>query len=201
MRNDRPIYTDEATRTAVAPKNGVPPYQRGSHRMNKIKLLLIFLATAVFIQALQVPAQSDEDAQPKRVPSITPQRIPHPGTRQGYRMVIEVLDGFGGESGSDNYRIPVSSGGQHSPNGLSEGTNWWIEAGYVLAIRVARGDVNADGIINIGDVVALVNYLYRGGDEPCPVEAGDLTGDCRVNVGDVVFLVNYLYRGGDPPAC
>ena len=169
--------------------------------MNKIKLLLILLATAVLIQALQVPAQSDKHAQPKRVPSTTPQRTSHPDTRQGYQMVTDVLDGFGGESESDNYRIPVNSGGESSPIGFSESTNWEMAAGYVFATRVARGDVNADGIINVGDVVCLVNYLFRGGDEPCPVEAGDVTSDCTVNVGDVVFLVNYLYRGGDPPVC
>ena len=169
--------------------------------MSKIKLLLTFLVTAVLIQALVVPAQSDERVRRKRAPSIAPQRTPHLDTRQGYRMITDVLDGFGGESESDNYRIPVNSGGESSPIGFSESANWGIEAGYALAIRVTRGDVNADGIINIGDVVALVNYLYRGGDEPCPVEAGDLTGDCIVNVGDVVFLVNCLYRGGDPPPC
>ena len=30
-----------------------------------------------------------------------------------------------------------------------------------------NGDVNCDGIVNIGDVVYTVNYLYRGGPPPC----------------------------------
>jgi len=120
---------------------------------------------------------------------------------ENFKMVTDVLDAFGGESQSDDYTIPVNSGGQASAIGVSESSNWGVEAGYVLAIRVTRGDVNADGIINVGDVVSLVNYLYKGGGEPCPVEAGDVTSDGIVNVGDVVFLVNYLYRGGDPPTC
>lgn len=158
-----------------------------------------------------VPVQLKDKADPKQVTSAVsevqvrqtsfPQTAPFTSSRQGYQLVTDVLDGFGGESESDNYRIPVNSGGQPSPAGLSESANWGVEAGYVLAIRVTRGDVNAGGIINVGDVVSLVNYLYRAGGEPCPVEAGDVTSDGIVNVGDVVYLVNYLYRGGDPPAC
>jgi hypothetical protein len=180
-------------------------------KMKKIKLGMVLLVVGALL-AVPVHSESNKQLQPKRVkqtavtqvkssPTSVPQRAPFMGTRQGYVMVTDVLDGFGGESESDNYRIPVNSGGQPSAIGLSESANWGVGAGYVLAIRVTRGDVNADGIINVGDVVSLVNYLYRGGGEPCPVEAGDVTSDGIVNVGDVVYLVNYLYRGGDPPAC
>jgi hypothetical protein len=64
-----------------------------------------------------------------------------------------------------------------------------------------RGDANGDGEINVADIVYLVNFLYRGGDPPDPVDAGDANCDTIVDVGDVVYLVNYLYKGGDPPAC
>jgi hypothetical protein len=63
------------------------------------------------------------------------------------------------------------------------------------------GDCNGDETIDIGDVVYLVNYLYKSGSAPDPVEAGDANGDETVDVGDVVYLINYLYRGGDPPGC
>jgi outer membrane protein assembly factor BamB len=62
-----------------------------------------------------------------------------------------------------------------------------------------RGDANGDGVINVADVVYLVNFLYRSGDPPAPMDAGDANGDGIVNVADVVYLVNYLYRSGDPP--
>ncbi|MGB8657299.1 MAG: dockerin type I domain-containing protein [Candidatus Zixiibacteriota bacterium] len=61
------------------------------------------------------------------------------------------------------------------------------------------GDANSDGVINAGDVVYLVSYLYRRGPAPVPLEGGDVTRDGIVNAGDVVFLVTYLYRGGPPP--
>jgi hypothetical protein len=61
------------------------------------------------------------------------------------------------------------------------------------------GDCNGDGTVDVGDVVYLVNYLYRSGSAPDPVEAGDVNSDQTVDVGDVVHLVNYLFKGGPPP--
>jgi parallel beta-helix repeat protein len=64
-----------------------------------------------------------------------------------------------------------------------------------------RGDCNADGVIDVGDVICLVDYLYRGGDPPDPWWIVDVNCDGIVNVGDVVYLITYLYRGGRPPCC
>jgi len=64
-----------------------------------------------------------------------------------------------------------------------------------------RGDANGDGLIDLADIVHLVNYLYRSGDPPDPMEAGDASCDGIVDVADIVYLVNYLYRGGDSPNC
>jgi hypothetical protein len=62
-----------------------------------------------------------------------------------------------------------------------------------------RGDVNGDGVIDLGDVVYLINYLYKGGPAPDPLWVGDVNCDGIVDLGDVVYLINYLYRGGPPP--
>jgi hypothetical protein len=180
--------------------------------MKKTKLSMIFLVGAALLMVLLAQAQSDEALRPKEVkqtaasgikpaPVNTPEKSPFTDSRQGYQMVTDVLDSFGGEWESDNYRIPVSAGGQPSAVGISESDTLVIEAGFVHASSIRRGDVNADRVVNVGDVVYLVNYLYRGGPEPCPVEAGDVNCDGVVNVGDIVLLVNYLYRGGPPPAC
>ncbi|UCB52877.1 MAG: hypothetical protein JSV10_01945 [Candidatus Zixiibacteriota bacterium] len=61
------------------------------------------------------------------------------------------------------------------------------------------GDANGDEIVNVGDVVYLVDYLYRDGPAPDPLAAGDVDCDGVLNVGDVVYLVNYLYKGGPAP--
>ncbi|MGB3093708.1 MAG: dockerin type I domain-containing protein, partial [Candidatus Zixiibacteriota bacterium] len=64
------------------------------------------------------------------------------------------------------------------------------------------GDANDDGVVNVGDVVYLVSYLYKGGPEPvAPTERGDANNDCIINVGDVAYLVTYIYKGGPQPEC
>ncbi len=63
------------------------------------------------------------------------------------------------------------------------------------------GDANADGIVDLGDAVHLVNYLYKSGIAPEPLEAGDANCDATVDLGDVVHLVNYLFKGGTSPGC
>ncbi|MGB2770082.1 MAG: C25 family cysteine peptidase, partial [Candidatus Zixiibacteriota bacterium] len=76
----------------------------------------------------------------------------------------------------------------------------WFGIGRT-ASEVMHGDANGDEIIDVGDVVFLVNYLYKGDVPPAPWEAGDASCDGEVDLGDVVYLINYLYKGGDPPPC
>ena len=64
----------------------------------------------------------------------------------------------------------------------------------------SRGDVNADGVINLGDVVYLASYLYMGGPAPEPMWTGDCNSDEIVDLGDMVYLVSYLFKGGPAPS-
>jgi photosystem II stability/assembly factor-like uncharacterized protein len=63
------------------------------------------------------------------------------------------------------------------------------------------GDANGDGMIAPGDVVYLLNYLYRTGPVPEPLQAGDANCNGVVDAGDVVYLISYLFRGSAPPSC
>jgi len=119
-----------------------------------------------------------------------------------YKMVCDDLDQTGGKGSSTNYTIMVSAGGQSSPIGSGNSTNYKLMAGYVGASFVQRGDVNADGIVNVNDVVYLINCLFvPGSPPPVPLEAGDATCDGITNVNDVVYLINYLFVPGSPPPC
>jgi len=72
--------------------------------------------------------------------------------------------------------------------------------GYIYAInQCVNGDANGDGIWDLGDVIYLINYLYRGGPPPVSLQAGDAHCDGIVDLADVVYLINYLYRGGSAP--
>jgi non-lysosomal glucosylceramidase len=63
------------------------------------------------------------------------------------------------------------------------------------------GDANLDGMIDVGDIVFLLNYLFRSGPPPVPLEVGECNCDGIVDIGDVVYLINYLFKEGDPPGC
>lgn len=61
------------------------------------------------------------------------------------------------------------------------------------------GDANRDEEVDIGDIVYLINYLFRNDLPPSPTEAADCNRDQEVDVEDITYLINYLYRYGPPP--
>lgn len=72
-------------------------------------------------------------------------------------------------------------------------------SGISNVVHFLCGDDNGDGIVNVGDIVYEVCYLFRNGPAPSPKAAGDVNCDGIENVGDIVYKVSYLYRGGPPP--
>jgi len=63
------------------------------------------------------------------------------------------------------------------------------------------GDSDATGALNILDVTYIINYLYKSGPAPDPIEAADADGSGMINLLDVTFLINYLYKSGPEPLC
>ncbi|UCD94270.1 MAG: hypothetical protein JSU69_10980 [Candidatus Zixiibacteriota bacterium] len=63
------------------------------------------------------------------------------------------------------------------------------------------GDANGDGGVNILDVTCIINYLYKEGPAPNPIEAADADGSGDLNILDVTHTVNYLYKNGSAPVC
>jgi hypothetical protein len=73
------------------------------------------------------------------------------------------------------------------------------------ALTVAReficGDANDDVAVNLLDATFLVNYLYRDGLPPEPIEAGDVDNSGGLNLFDATYLIDYLYKEGPAPTC
>ncbi len=62
------------------------------------------------------------------------------------------------------------------------------------------GDVNdADGAIDIADLVYLVDYMFTGGPEPPIMCQADMNADGAIDIADLVYLVDYMFQGGPPP--
>ena len=70
-----------------------------------------------------------------------------------------------------------------------------------------RGDANADGRLDIGDAIWLINGLFRGGAQGDCRLANDVNGDRSVDVSDVIYAIGYVIRHSNPqppapfPAC
>lgn len=133
-------------------------------------------------------------ANANRTPSILP-------TSVNFIMVADVLDGFGEQKRGNACDLSYFTGGQSSPIGVGSSTNFKISAGFVYSITVRCGDANSNDVVDVGDVVYVINYLFKSGPTPKPIQAADSNCDGNVDVGDVVYLINYLFKGGLPPVC
>ena len=90
---------------------------------------------------------------------------------------------------------------------------------HVNLHKFTAGDANGDDIVNVGDLVYLVNYVFNStqcavnppiGCAPDPYESGDANCDGNVDIGDAVYISNYIYKStecatnppiGCPPVC
>jgi hypothetical protein len=62
-----------------------------------------------------------------------------------------------------------------------------------------RGDANADGLGDMGDVLELLQHLFQGPVAlPC-LEAADADNSGRIDITDPLYLIQYLFLGGPPP--
>ena len=118
---------------------------------------------------------------------------------QNFKLFTDGLDSFGGRASSASFSERIGSGGQPGVVGLSEDSSFYAWQGYVHTAAFEHGDANADGNTTIADVVYIVNYLFKSGSEPIPLETGDVDGDNLCQIQDAVYLVNYLFKGGPPP--
>jgi len=57
----------------------------------------------------------------------------------------------------------------------------------------SEGDVNGDGAVDVGDIMAIINKMAGG--ESGNVAAGndaDVNGDGAVDVGDIMAIINKM---------
>ncbi len=65
----------------------------------------------------------------------------------------------------------------------------------------ACGDANGDGDVNVADGIYIINFIFKSGPAPVPMEAADANGDLSVGVGDAVYIINYIFKSGPAPLC
>ncbi len=62
-----------------------------------------------------------------------------------------------------------------------------------------RGDPNRDGVVNLADGIATLNYLFTGGTLSC-AEAADFDGGGAIDLGDAISIFSYLFQSGVEPS-
>ena len=62
-----------------------------------------------------------------------------------------------------------------------------------------RGDANADGSVDIGDPLRVLQYQFRDADSLGCVRTADVDDDGQVNLTDAVVLLGFLFLGADHP--
>ena len=90
-----------------------------------------------------------------------------------------------GEVGQ-TYRIVL-----RDPHKTSGNYVWGNFFNFTLGAPV-RGDVNLDGVADVTDVTALINYVLGGGGSPFNKTEADFNGDGVIDVTDATALINLV---------
>lgn len=90
-----------------------------------------------------------------------------------------------GEVGQ-TYRIVL-----RDPHKTSGNYVWGNFFNFTLGAPV-RGDVNLDGVADVSDVTALINYVLGGGGSPFNKTEADFNGDGVIDVTDATALINLV---------
>ncbi|MEZ5358243.1 MAG: dockerin type I repeat-containing protein [Candidatus Zixiibacteriota bacterium] len=104
----------------------------------------------------------------------------------------ELIYGMAGENDVDTVFTVIATDGDLADTSVVDVIVWGL---------TPCGDANRDNSISVGDVVFLINYIFKGGPPPKPETNGDVNYDFSINVADPVYLIRYIFQGGPEPNC
>lgn len=76
-----------------------------------------------------------------------------------------------------------------------------VPIGYFEGIACYCGDVDVSGNVDIGDISAIISFLYLSGPAPTPPAAGEIDGISPIDIADLSRLIDYLYISFQPLPC
>ena len=101
------------------------------------------------------------------------------------------IESYGLIWGTSDYPFTVS--GEYNDNQPFE------VMGTVKMTGHRPGDINLDGRVNVIDILFLVDYKFREGPPPEPLEIADFNCDEIVNILDILYLISFEYNDGPEP--
>ncbi len=125
-----------------------------------------------------------------------------PDLAPGYGPVLEVKFEILSGSTADTTTLLFDGYSSHNPVFSSFYGDYTPElVSPDVTISFICGDVNGDGGVNVLDIIYLINWKYKDGPEPDPMEAANVDGIDPVNVLDIIYLINYKFKDGPEPNC
>ena len=135
----------------------------------------------------------------------------HPGRNdreRGDRGDDDVADNGGDDAGDDAAGDDVADNGGDDAGEDMEGVGAAFEELLELDApelsfdvlephnaRFLRGDSNDDGSVDVSDAVAVLGYLFQGGNAPYCADAADANDDGSVDIGDPIVILRSLFQG------
>jgi len=116
----------------------------------------------------------------------------------GNKLWERLYDGPASDS-DKAYSITVDDFGSVYVTGGSFGFGSYFDYLTIKYVQFLRGDANSDKKVSLSDIVYLINYLFKFGPAPDPIQSGDANCDGKVSLGDIVYLINYLFKFGPAP--
>jgi|GEM_PF-5244498 len=98
----------------------------------------------------------------------------------------------------DHWELDGIDRGSENPISVSIDDDHGLHA--VFELKYICGDANTDGGVNVGDIVYLIDHVFKNGPAPDPLLLGDANSDGGVNVGDIVYLIDHVFKNGPPPS-
>ena len=106
--------------------------------------------------------------------------------KKGERKEVKFNTSFTRGEVGQAYRIVL-----RDPHKTSGNYVWGNFFNFTLAAPV-RGDVNLDGVADVSDVTALINYVLSGGGSPFDKTEADFNGDGVIDVTDATAIINLV---------
>jgi hypothetical protein len=91
----------------------------------------------------------------------------------------------------------VRSSGKDATNYRATSTVLWR---YNCSQIYTHGDYNNDDIVDVDDLLALIDFIAKGGTPPIGgATRADANCDHYINMSDIVYFINYLFNGSSAP--
>ncbi|MBN1444024.1 MAG: VCBS repeat-containing protein, partial [Planctomycetes bacterium] len=82
-----------------------------------------------------------------------------------------------------------------SPDARQVAAAWTAQDVPVWMDLFRRGDVTADGAVDLSDVISLLDHEFRGGAVPSCQDTADVNDDGELDISDAINILRHLFLG------